>query len=271
MNITSTSPILVKAENIEYRFDLEGNIVPYLSIIPQLHVSEDKVITHFPLVGCKPDLTLAHGDTIAITPPHETSPNCTLHIVEKSKEDRTTIHPVVCPICGSELLPSVDGVGRCINRYCRAQVSARTQCLLAALGFVFNDTARKILTLLFARGSLDSPADIFCIDFDSIEAPNISTLEFKTFQLGLHTLRGRVTVGQMLLGLRIPRIDHSASNMVDRALAELGITFKDTNCLLNVDWLKESIPEVDWSGWKEFLSNSRNEHFAKYLCLILYR
>ena len=267
---SSARTFLVKAQNLTYKYDISGNIIPLLEITPQIQIKDDLVISKFPLLLVAPHTTVAIGDTISIITPLTVNDDCCLRVVEHSDiNPRLSIVPDVCPVCGAPVFPSTIGVGKCINRTCRAQLSQNTQILLSALGISVQSSLRKILTALLAKGMLNTPASLFTVDVANLDVAHISPLECQICQQYLYSVRGNVTLSQMLNGLRITGWTPQDTLTMDVYFSEHKQYLPEISYMLDVNTLRNIFPNINFDGWQEFLSIDDNVNFLIELALIL--
>lgn len=248
------SPLQAQVKDFNYRFDINGNVEPFIEIVPGISVDAETQLSKFILVNSHPNATVAKGDTILYLPPRDQSGTCDIKVIEQSDEYRLPVNPVVCPVCGAPLYPGTTGAGRCINRACKAQIGTTVHILLAALGVVPQPSMLRVLSVLASRGLLDTPGSIFRMTLDDITSLYTTELENQMFLQYVHSVRGHVTISQMLRGLRIPGIDASNAALLDRFCQDNGIGFLNIESLCQPAVLQELCPTIDWTGWAEFLS-----------------
>lgn len=251
------SPIQVEIKDFNYRFDINGNIEPFIEITPSIKVDDETHLSKFILLNVHPAATVAKGDRILYIPPRDKTGTCDIKVIERSDEPRLPVNPVVCPVCGAPLYPGTIGDGRyirCINRACKAQIVTNVHILLAALGVVPQSSMLRVLAVLASRGLLDTPGSIFRMTLADISSPYTTELECQMFLQYLHSVRGHVSISQMLRGLRIPGIDASNAAQIDAICQAHGIGFSNIYDLCHPELLEKIYPEINWRGWLEFLS-----------------
>ena len=251
------SPVQVEVKDFNYRFDINGSIEPFIEITPSIKVNDESHLSKFVLLNAHPDATVAKGDRILYIPPRDMMETCDIKVIERSDEPRLLVNPVVCPVCGAPLYPGTKGDGRCIrciNRACKAQIGTTVHILLAALGVVPQPSMLRVLAVLTSRGLLDTPGSIFRMTLDDISSQYTTELECQMFLQYIHSVRGHVSISQMLRGLRIPGIDATNAAQVDALCKEHGIGFGNICDLCHPEILQELCPSIDWTGWAEFLS-----------------
>lgn len=273
------SKITIKASvfriNTIIHFDT-GMIEPVVVIHPPLVLNNGYAIDSFSMNGFKleSDFDLAPNDIIELTFDDHDPPGLMLaKVVERSNLPRQLTLTGKCPICGAPLF-SINGskFGRCLNRTCRAQLSQTTVLMLAALGLQFNHQQQQILNYTLIRGALRSPADIFKLPLESFYTENIEDSFIRedamTFIQYLHSIRGHVSVDQVLIGLRIPGWDMGTIATIRQWFDQHHYGLLDLSRLFYATE-QSQISNINWGEWNQMLVLPSNRQLIRELCTIL--
>lgn len=264
----NTLVIDVLVHKISYMFHMDGAIEPIVNIWPPIKLGKSTVDKFFlPLIP-NSETSVASGDKLRISVPKSPEVPITFTVTEPSVvSPRRDLSAPVCPVCGSHLVPG-DGIGRCINRTCMAQMTTTMLIFLSALGLTLNDSSKRIMDYLFVRGVLASPSYLFRLPAYELANPQSNELEIQMFLQYIHSIRGRTTVDQLLRGLRIG--DTEFINSMRSLFIE-----NHWNILNLLSFMDEKVMDrytgIDWTAWKEFLSVLDNRQLLSELCFILYQ
>ena len=265
--------VRVLVHQISYQFSLDGSIVPYINIFPTLTLPNGRIIQRIPFptgasVG-QSDTDIAAKDKLLISIPEREDLPLLFKIDEKSSEPRHALTTQRCPVCDSPLFASTIGIGRCINRTCMGQISHTIILFAAALGLLFQHPVRRIFEALLARGALNSPTSLFMLQDVDLMFPGIMPLEAHTFLRYVHSVRGNITVDQLLNSLRIPDFPDQSISYVRQLFEKNKWTLPYLLNFFDPEELKKH-KQIDWDPWITFISLEQNRKLIAELCQILY-
>lgn len=254
-------------EKISYQFSTDGALITFLRINPAIILAgETKCINKFP-VNCfdpKSDFEVAQGDIIDLT---IKGSKILLKILSRSSSPRKNIKSNVCPSCGQPLL--TDGtLLYCLNKECHAQMIQNLLYLTSSLGLTFVGSNRRIFDMLVSSAAVTTPADLFEINLNKLYTNDEPQIHAQMFQQYLHSVRGHVSIDQILKGLKIFGISDETINQITTIFNTEKLTLLDVEKLFE-DELFEKYPDIDWAPWKLFISMESNRNQLVRLCNIL--
>lgn len=259
----------VNAHKLSYVYRLDGTIVPYINILPPISLPDGNIIRKFPIISTAEGVKdIAQRDRLTITVPEDKTQSAVISITEHSDLPRKPLHPTTCPVCGEPLFPSAVGMGRCLNRCCMGQMAPAILLFLSSIGVAVQYPFKKILDNLLARGSIRSLVDIFKLEDADLIFDDVTPLEARAFQQYVHSVRGSVTVNQLLNGLRVPQMTRADTDEVYRQFAAKKYTLKQLPEFFDTGRQMEI--NIKWDGWNELVSLELNREVIAELCQILY-
>lgn len=255
------SPLHVKASELTYRFTSHGEIIPYLEIFPRIQIASDKCISRFPLLHSGENTTVASGDEVGVYLPEREDESCHLVLEAMSNQPRIKINPGICPICGAPLFESNIGIGRCVNKACRAQIYQHSCDLLRSLQ-IHEPLVYRVVRLLTAQGVLDSPASMFIHDLETLTAAHIGVEAAQIFLRNIHQIRGSVDISALLESLHLDDITNERISKISQYFADEKLTLKDIDKLF-------ALPEINTTNWQNFISIPSNVRYLFEISQIL--
>jgi len=262
----------VRVTHFSYVFRADGNVIPFINFGPAIAIGGDKVITKLP-VAClddKSDFILSSDDELRITIGSRERP--LVKVISRVADMRPTdLTAPVCPVCGSPLLNSdaQHSIGCCVNLACKAQTLNNSISLLSSLGLYAQGQTLRILTACLNNGKLRDPVDIFLLDVHDIATDLISDAQARAFIRYIHSVRGHISLTQILRGLNIPNLTADVIEKMNLVFNARRYTLLDIDKFFDAEVL-ESIRGIDWSPWTDFISVADNRVILKRLCTILH-
>ena len=137
--------------------------------------------------------------------------------------------PTVCPACGEPLTESA-GVGVCVNIQCREKLLARLNTWADKKVGNFKGVAGSIITGLFDRNKLRTPADFYKVKpFDILTLPSSGQAKLKTYMTRVAESKQNMTFAQILVGLGINSLAQAGAKEMEAYLRKVipGRNFKE--------------------------------------------
>lgn len=260
-----------KITNITYRYDKDGNITPSIKFSPRYEPENtDVYIETLSLIANFVDTVniedIRVGNIITIDVVHNGTPKFQIESV--SLGDGRPIVLDRCPVCGIPLLESDIGMGQCLNRTCMAQINFNTIMFLSSLGISLNQTVTNILHVLFANGVIRSPISVFQVGMPDLLYYDIKVNAAAEFIAYVNSVRGHISLAQVLKGLRIPGWDPTIIDDLVGYLQEpenlLNLTF-----MCDFNFIQKELPEVNWTPWIKFLGVGDNRFLIQQIETLL--
>ena len=269
MPITTITQEIAK---ITYIYHADGAIEPYLNLYPGISLDEYTHVAKLSVLALSEDsdFDIAAGDTVTFSVSRDNELLAT--VVNKSKSDNKRINLKLdtCPVCGSKLVHFTDGdLGCCINRSCNAQLYNNLITFLAALGISLTGVNSHIVSSLVCRGKLASLADVFLLNYTDIVDGCITVQEARIFIQYLHSIRGHISIDQLLTSLSIPELDRDTVEAIRDLFIINKFTLLDVNKLFDEKFRLE-YKGIDWIAWERFISLEANRNLILRLSTILY-
>ena len=267
-----------KFYKLNYLFDMDGSITPFIQVYPAVklpvgssgsfveieHVDTD-------LVENRDELSIAPGDVLDFivhpAPATDEGFRICLKVVSNSSESAKPITSATCPICGAPLLPGTRGIGRCLNRSCKAQLTSNVKWILRTFETAKQIGTKRIVTSRLASGSVDSIMDLYRIGPCDLALDGFTETEISEFLTEIHSVRGRVTMAQFLTALRVPGWNTGIVQTLAEQLESHGYDLRNITALMQPS-VQNSFKNVPWKGWNELLSVPGNPELITRLAMI---
>ena len=140
---------------------------------------------------------------------------------------------------------------------------------LAALGISLTGVNSHIVSSLVCRGKLASLADVFLLNYTDIVDGCITVQEARIFIQYLHSIRGHISIDQLLTSLSIPELDRDTVEAIRDLFIINKFTLLDVNKLFDEKFRLE-YKGIDWIAWERFISLEDNRNLILRLSTILY-
>lgn len=262
-------------QKLAYQFTITGDIIPWVKIYPHIASVDGRVITAIPLLPSvmTEDINypegLYIGDKVKLCIEQDgQSGYWSIAIEPGTGEIGEYIDLTIrnCPICGEPLHPSQYGFGACFNRCCRGQRASTLLLFASSLGLTFIDAHRYIFDALVVRGALSSPSDLFRVTEDDACFQGISKIDIQSFLRYIHSIRGRVSIGQLLRSLNIPNITDVEINTIDAHFQVRGLPMSTFIFMIQNPDIEPIMP---LKTIREFVIHPQNMQLLTELCIIL--
>lgn len=252
-----------KFYKLNYLFDMDGSITPFIQVYPAVKVPAGPSgnfveIEHIDtdLIDNRNSLSIIPGDILEfdVHPAPNTDEGFSVHINVVSHSDESTkpITSKTCPICGAPLLPGTRGIGRCLNRSCKAQLTSTVLWILRSFDTAKQLGTKRIVTSLLASGNLDNIMDLYRVGPDELALEGYTETEIGEFLSEIHGVRGHVTLAQFLTALRVPGWNTSIVTELAEGLESRGYGLRNVAQFIHPSIQKE-FKHVPWKGWDEMM------------------
>ena len=268
-NVTTTI-ITPEVAKITYAYHADGAVEPYINFYPGIALDEYTYVTKLPLhsFSSDSDFDIAAGDVLSLSASKDDK--ILAKITTKSANRRINLKLDKCPVCGSKLIQfTPDGPGCCLNRSCGAQLYSNLLAFLATMGISLTGINGHIISSLVCRGKLTSIVDIFMLNYSDICDGCITESEARIFIQYIHSIRGHVTIDQLLKSLVIPGLKLEDIESIRNLFIINKFTLLDVQYLFDKS-ITSQYKGIDWTAWERFISIDANRELIVRLCAILY-
>lgn len=137
--------------------------------------------------------------------------------------------PTVCPACGS-LLTGISEPGVCTNIKCKEKLLARLNTWIDKKVGNFKGVAGSLVTALYDRNKLRTPADFYKIKpIEVLTLPGSGKAKMNTYMQRVDESRKNMTMAQILVGLGINSLAKAGAEDMEKYLVSRykGSSYKD--------------------------------------------
>ena len=261
--------LTAKVDDIRYGFVADGAIHTFIDLYPAITLPDGVRISRLAseCIANADTLSLGRGDVVRFVLDESTTCNVEIERTADSKKQR--LLPDVCPCCGSKLMT----IGKnkcCINRGCPGQQTVNILTFTAGLGMSFGLETHPVLDILLTRGVLLDPTFLFGLATSELQLlPGITATEAQIFQQYIHSVRGKVTLVDLLRSLHIPNWDDNQYITINQYAVANGYNLRDVAKLLDAGEQKK-IADVDWKSFNAFVGIANNKRILLELADILF-
>lgn len=275
----------VMVDKLAFQFSLDGSISPQIKISPPIEIiykNKSALLTHLRIPRnnnqtlSDRELELASGDVINVTLNSTGIGDAYLlediHILSKGAGPRYRVLPEFCPACGLATLGGEDPSDRiCLNRACSAQVNNNLTLFTASIGLIFSNHIRQIFMHLILRGAVRSPADLFKTTLTDLKNLNISEIRATEYIHYIHSVRGTVSIGQMLRGLRVPLLTDEHIVAIQTTMNKHGLNLATWENIRELKTKSQDLVDALAILDTGFLDIANNRQILTELCQYLWR
>lgn len=261
--------LTAKVDDVRFGFAGDGAVHTFIDLYPAIILPDGVKITRMAseCISNADALSLGRGDVIRFI--LDENCDCDVNIVSISDSEKQKLKPDVCPCCGSKLMQVGDNLC-CVNRGCSGQQTVNILTFTAGLGMSFGIETHAVLNVLLTRGTLMDPTFLFSLSTSELQLlPGITGMEAQIFQQYIHSIRGKVTLIELLKALRIPNWDDEQYLALNQHALANGYNLSNVAVLLTSEEQKK-ITNVDWKSFNEFLKISNNKRILLELASILF-
>lgn len=208
---------------VEWQVGATGDLTPVAILEPVLVMGS--TISKATLHNYKrmQELDIQIGDKVVVYKAGDIIP--AIKTARHTEKSRPIELPTKCPSCGADLiLGSVTFT--CCNIQCKDKLLARLNTWASKGVGNFKGVAGALITALYDRGKLKTPADFYKVKpIDIMTLPNTGSAKMNTFMLRVDTSRKEMTFEQILVGLSVNNLSKAGATALTAHLKKQCSTF----------------------------------------------
>lgn len=212
-----------KLRAIEWNVGATGDITPVGILDPVLVMGSTISRATLHNLQRVKDLDVQVGDMVVVYKAGDIIP--AIKSARHTEESVPTEFPKNCPACGAELVG-----GRCLNIQCKQKILARLEGWMDKKVANFKGVGTSIVTALFERGKLHTPADYYKIKpIEIMTLPGSGRAKMNTFMLRVAESKTAMSLTQVLVGLGINDLAQAGAAKVEQYMRQRypGNTFQN--------------------------------------------
>lgn len=171
--------------------------------------------------------------------------------------------PVECPACGGPLVrPDGEAATFCADYQCPRQVRGRIQHFVSRGAMDIEGFGEQRVDLFVSEGLVRDAADVFSLDYDSIEAMGgFGETSVANLRVAVEMARTR-PLGRLLFALRIPHVGSTVADLLAAAFGDLdGLLAAEVADIEAVS----GVGPVIAASVRSWLDNERNDELLSRL------
>lgn len=259
-NDKTMSTIKLIITEIKYEFYSDGSVIPHICVSTDIY---NNATTH--RIPYNPNVFLDHnfgkGDIIEATIDSSAMIK-SIKLVSVADVERRDLSAPYCPVCGRPLFPSQTGVGKCINRSCRAQMTYSVYRFIEEIG-VDMSALKRPMNALLSRGAFHTVLDLFYFTLDDFIMSGLVLEEFLLWQKHTVATRKFISTREILRGIYIPGVTTSDIDIIVDFFNQHGLEPLHLGRFLMSEEFR-SIP-ISWGSIDAFLSIPENVELLNQL------
>ena len=220
-----------KLRAIEWNVGATGDITPVGILDPVLVMGSTISRATLHNLQRVKDLDVQVGDMVVVYKAGDIIP--AIKSARHTEDSVPTEFPKNCPACGAELIGD-----RCLNIQCKQKILARLEGWMDKKVANFKGVGTSIVTALFERGKLDTPADFYKIKpIEIMTLPGSGRAKMNTFMQRVAESKTTMSLTQVLVGLGINDLAQAGAAKVEQYMRQWypGNTFQSVlNGLLSL-------------------------------------
>ena len=208
---------------VEWQVGATGDLTPVaiLEPVPVMGSTISKATLHN--YKRMQELDIQIGDKVVVYKAGDIIP--AIKEARHTENSRPIELPTKCPSCGADLIPS-SVTFTCYNIQCKDKLLARLNTWASKGVGNFKGVAGALITALYDRGKLRTPADFYKVKpIDIITLPNSGQSKMNTFMLRVDTSRKEMTFEQILVGLSVNNLSKAGATALTTHLKKQCSTF----------------------------------------------
>ena len=212
-----------KLRAIEWNVGATGDITPVGILDPVLVMGSTISRATLHNLQRVKDLDVQVGDMVVVYKAGDIIP--AIKSARHTEESVPTEFPKNCPACGAELVGD-----RCLNIQCEQKILARLEGWMDKKVANFKGVGTSIVTALFERGKLNTPADYYKIKpIEIMTLPGSGRAKMNTFMLRVAESKTAMSLTQVLVGLGINDLAQAGAAKVEQYMRQRypGNTFQN--------------------------------------------
>lgn len=220
-----------KLRAIEWNVGATGDITPVGILDPVLVMGSTISRATLHNLQRVKDLDVQVGDMVVVYKAGDIIP--AIKSARHTEDSVPTEFPENCPACGAELVGD-----RCLNIQCEQKILARLEGWMDKKVANFKGVGTSIVTALFERGKLSTPADYYKIKpIEIMTLPGSGRAKMTTFMQRVAESKTAMSLTQVLVGLGINDLAQAGAAKVEQYMRQRypGNTFQSVlNGLLSL-------------------------------------
>lgn len=220
-----------KLRDIEWNVGATGDITPVGILDPVLVMGSTISRATLHNLQRVKDLDVQVGDMVVVYKAGDIIP--AIKSARHTDDSVPTEFPKKCPACGAELVDD-----RCLNIQCKQKILARLEGWMDKKVANFKGVGTSIVTALFERGKLNTPADYYKIKpIEIMTLPSSGRAKMNTFMQRVAESKTSMSLTQILVGLGINDLAQAGAAKVEQYMRQRypGNTFQSVlNGLLSL-------------------------------------
>jgi DNA ligase (NAD+) len=211
-----------KLRAIEWNVGATGDITPVGILDPVLVMGSTISRATLHNLQRVKDLDVQVGDMVVVYKAGDIIP--AIKSARHTEDSVPTEFPKSCPACGAELVGD-----RCLNIQCKQKILARLEGWMDKKVANFKGVGTSIVTALFERGKLDTPADFYKIKpIEIMTLPGSGRAKMNTFMQRVAESKTAMSLTQVLVGLGINDLAQAGATKVEQYMRQYypGNTFQ---------------------------------------------
>jgi NAD-dependent DNA ligase len=255
--MTTMLEFTVRVERVSLLYTVTHACVPLLNIYPAIE-TEDKEIVKLAIGESysdkSSDTAFSAGDIISVKFTNNSLP--IIKVIEKSPRERTDLMFTTCPMCGQPLV-TIGQNKYCFNLTCSGQKENNLVLFASALGLVFHSRNLVIFETLISRGIVKNIYDLFSVTFSDVYTEEFTVREVAAFLKYVASVRGKLTLPQLLEGLTIFMLSTEDICDITEAFAKEGFNLSNLDKLVDKDF-RNKYKEINWEPLDQYFYGNDN-------------
>lgn len=203
-----------KLRAIEWNVGATGDITPVGILDPVLVMGSTISRATLHNLQRVKDLDVQVGDMVMVYKAGDIIP--AIKSARHTEDSVPTEFPKSCPACGAELVDD-----RCMNIQCKQKILARLEGWMDKKVANFKGVGTSIVTALFERGKLNTPADYYKIKpIEIMTLPGSGRAKMNTFMQRVAESKTAMSLTQVLVGLGINDLAQAGAAKVEQYMRQ---------------------------------------------------
>ncbi len=241
-----------KLRAIEWNVGATGDITPVGILDPVLVMGSTISRATLHNLQRVKDLDVQVGDMVVVYKAGDIIP--AIKSARHTEDSVPTEFPKHCPACGAELVGD-----RCLNIQCKQKILARLEGWMDKKVANFKGVGTSIVTALFERGKLNTPADYYKIKpIEIMTLPGSGRAKMNTFMQRVAESKTAMSLTQVLVGLGINDLAQAGAAKVEQYMRQRypGNTFQS---------ILDGLLSLSCSALQDILGKAKGESVYKQL------
>lgn len=203
-----------KLRAIEWNVGATGDITPVGILDPVLVMGSTISRATLHNLQRVKDLDVQVGDMVVVYKAGDIIP--AIKSARHTDDSVVTIYPRTCPACGTPLIGD-----KCLNIQCKQKLLARLEGWMDKKVANFKGVGTAIVTALFERGKLNTPADFYKIKpIEIMTLPGSGRAKMNTFMQRVAESKTAMSLTQVLVGLGINDLAQAGAAKVEQYMRQ---------------------------------------------------